>query len=141
MKFARSFALILLAVAACSVNKGDDTAPPEWVIGTYQYSGNGSIAKKFPWEAKADLVLERDGQYTLGVTVHVDDEKGGDTDSDESYGSYRVEGSRLILEPVNDDDQEVFDIRGDRLVPKLGWPTRLALKGFRIADPVFVKTH
>ena len=133
----------MLLVTACGTTHSE-TAPPEWLIGKYHYTGNGRIAKKFPWDAKADLVLDRDAQYTLNVTVHINDEKGGDTDTEDSYGTYRVEGDRLILEPANEDDDgdtEEFEIRGRQLVPKIGWPARLALKGFRIPDPVFVKSE
>lgn len=140
--FKRSLPYVLLMLAACSASQ-PETKPPEWLIGTYQYSGNGRIAKKFPWEAQGNLVLDHDGQYTLRVTVHVNDEKGGDTDSDESYGTYRVQGSKLVLQPANEDDDgdvEEFEIRGHQLVPRFPWPVRMALKGFRIEDPVFVKS-
>ena len=133
----------LLLMGACGVSH-PESAPPEWLIGTYQYSGSGRIAKKFPWSAKADLVLDHDGQYTMNVTVHVNDDKGGDTDTEESYGTYRVDGNRLFLQPAKEDkdgDVEEFEIRGRQLVPKIGWPARLALKGFRIPDPVFVKSE
>lgn len=133
--------LLIGLLAACAVND-QDAPPPEWMIGTYHYAGNGSIAKKFPWDAKSDLVLDRDGQYTLSFTMHINDEEGGDTDSEESYGSYYVDGSRLMLEPANADDgaAEEFEIRGRRLAPRIPWPGRLALKGFRIPNPEFVKT-
>jgi hypothetical protein len=138
------FKQILPAVAlllACS-SPGYEAPPPDWVVGTYRYSGSGTVAKKFPWKAKADLVLDRDAQYTLSVEVHLDDAKGGDTDSESSYGSYYVEGNRLVLQPVADDggDNEEFEIRGRTLVPQINWAARLALKGFQIPDPVFVKT-
>lgn len=133
----------LLLLVGCAASS-DRTPPPEWVFGKYHYSGTGTVAGKFPWEAKSDLVLDRDGQYTLSVSVYINDEKGGDTDSDESYGSYYVEGNRLILEPANESDRgdaEEFEIRGQRLVPKIPWTARLALKGFKVPDPVFVKTE
>lgn len=133
----------LLLLAGCAASS-DRTPPPDWVYGKYHYSGSGTIAKKFPWEAKSDLVLDRDGQYTLSVSVYINDEEGGDTDEDESYGSYYVEGNRLVLEPANDEDAgdaEEFEIRGRQLVPKIPWTARLALKGFKVPDPVFVKTE
>lgn len=131
---------LLMLLGACGATPPDQP-PPEWVVGTYRYSGSGSVVKKFPWSAKADLVLDRDGQYTLSVTVHVEDEKGGDTDTEEGYGSYYVEGNRVVLQPVDKDgDVDEFEIQGDRLIPKVGWAARLAMKGFKIPDPVFVKS-
>lgn len=133
---------IIVLLAGCAA-KPADGPPPSWIIGKYHYSGSGTVARKFPWQAKSDLVLDRDGQYTLSVSVYIKDEKGGDTDTDESYGMYFVDGDKLILQPAHEDDSdqvEQFEIRGDRLVPKIRWPARLALKGFRIPDPVFVKT-
>lgn len=132
---------IIILMLACTAT-GSDAPPPDWVIGTYRYSGSGKVANKFPWEAKANLVLDRDGQYTLAIEVHLDDAKGGDTDSSSSYGSYYVAGNRLVLLPVNDDgDTDEFEIRGHTLVPRINWAGRLALKGFKIPDPEFVKTE
>lgn len=131
--------LALMIVSACGATQSDG-APPDWLIGKYHYSGNGTIAKRFPWDAKADLVLDRDKQYTLKVTVHINDDEGGDTDEDESYGTYYVSGDRLVLQPV-DGDEETFDIHGRKLVPRIGWPARMALKGMKIGDPVFVKSE
>lgn len=134
--------LPLLVLAGCAAAPGDRTPPPDWVVGTYTYTGNGTVVGKFPWDAKSDLVLDKDGQYTMTFTVHIDDDEGGDSDTDEDYGSYRVEGTRLILEPVKKDGDGgdlVLDIRGNRLEPAIPWPARLALKGFKIPDPVFVK--
>ncbi|HEX6559979.1 MAG TPA: hypothetical protein VF021_10965 [Longimicrobiales bacterium] len=136
--------LPLVALLAGCAAKQADGPPPSWIVGKYHYAGNGTVAGKFPWQAKSDLLLDRDGQYTLSVSVHIDDEKGGDTDTDESYGTYFVDGDKLILEPAHEDDSddaEQFEIRGHHLVPRLPWPARLALKGFRIPDPVFVKTE
>jgi hypothetical protein len=133
---------LLMVVAACGSNR-PETPPPDWLIGKYQYTGNGSVAGKFPWDAKADLVLDRDAQYTLSVNVHISDDEGGDTDTDESYGTYYVSGDRLILEPASEDDDgdtETFRIRGKRLVPELSWTARAALKSFKVPSPVFVKT-
>lgn len=133
--------LPVLLLTACGATHFDEP-PPEWVVGTYRYSGSGNVVKKFPWSARADLVLDQNGQYTLSVTVHVEDENGGDTDSDESYGSYYVRENRLVLQPADKHgDVDAFEIRGNRLVPKMKWAARLALKGFRIPDPVFVKTE
>lgn len=134
--------LLVVLISACRAAQ-PDTPPPNWIIGKYHYSGNGTVAGKFPWEAKANLVLDPDAQYTLSVEVHVNDEKGGDTDSDESYGSYYVDGNRLILQPADDEegDTEEFEIQGRRLVPKLPWPARVALRGFKVPDPMFVKTQ
>ena len=131
-----------MLVAGCAAAPGDHPPPPEYVIGTYRYSASGSVAGKFPWDAQSDLVLDRDGQFTLKFTVHIDDKEGGDTDSDEEYGSYYVEGDVLTLEPAEGSDGDkplTFNIIGDRLEPKIRWPARVALKGFRIPDPVFVK--
>ena len=133
--------LPLLMLAGCAA-ASDRTPPPESLIGTYHYSGSGTVAGKFPWQAQSDLVLDHDAQYALKVTVHINDEEGGDTDSDDDYGSYRVEGNKLILEPAAGDDpgeKFSFQINGNRLEPNLPWPARLALKGFRIPNPVFVK--
>ena len=133
----------ILLLAGCAATN-DRTPPPEWIFGKYHYSGSGTVAGKFPWQAKSDLVLDRDGQYTLSVNVHIDDEGGGDSDTDETYGSYYVEGDKLILEPANEEDHgdaEEFEIRGRQLVPQISWTARLALKGFKVPDPVFVKTE
>lgn len=132
---------LAILLAACSAAP-PDAAPPDWIIGTYQYSGSGTLAGKFPWQAKSNLVLDRDGQYTLAIEVYIKDEKGGDTDSDETYGTYYVEGNRLYLRSASEGngDVEEFEIRGERLEPRIPWPARIALKGFKIPDPVFVKT-
>jgi hypothetical protein len=135
----KSFVALVILLAACAANRSD-APPPKWLVGKYHYSGNGTVAKKFPWEAKADLLLEADHQYTLTVSVHINDEKGGDTDSDETYGTYYVDGDKLILEAANDDDTEEFQISNGRLIPKLPWTAKLALKGFGVSNPVFVKT-
>src|SRR5215216_3430609 len=134
---------LVMVCSACTATDSD-VPPPEWLVGQYQYSGNGTFARKFPWQAKADLVLDKDGQYTFTMNVHINDEKGGDTDADESYGTYRVDGNRLVLKPADGDesgDTHEFEIRGRRLIPKFGWPTRLAMRGFRIPDPQFVKSE
>lgn len=134
--------LPLVALVACSNAPGDHPPPPDSLIGTYHYSGSGSVAGKFPWEARSKVVLDRDGQYTFGITIHIDDGEGGETDSDEDHGWYRVEGDQLILEAANRDaaDEDlVFEINGNELVPSIPWPARLALKGFRVPDPVFVR--
>ena len=133
----------LLLLIGCAAST-DRTPPPEWIFGKYHYSGSGTVAGKFPWEAKSDLVLDRDGQYTLNVSVYINDEEGGDTDTDETYGSFYVEGDRLVLQPANEEDRgdaEEFEIRGRELVPQIPWAARLALKGFKVPDPVFVKTE
>jgi hypothetical protein len=133
---------LVLLMAACAAKQSDE-APPGWIVGKYHYSGNGSVAKKFPWDAESDLVLDHDGQYTLSVRVRVNADKGKDEDEHESYGTFYVDGERLMLQPANEDDSgdtEEFRIAGKRLVPKLPWTARLALKGFRIPAPVFVKT-
>ena len=132
-------ALLLSSCAAAPSGQ----APPAWIVGKYHYAGNGVVAKKFPWDAKSDLVLDRDGQYTLAVAVHINDDEGGDTDTDESYGSYYVQGKKLVLVPAHEgdnDDLDGFEIHGNRLVPELGWGAKLLLKGLKVADPVFVKT-
>lgn len=134
----------LLVAAGCAASPANDAPPPAWIVGKYAYSGNGVVAKKFPWDAKADLLLEKDGQYTMSVSVHVNDDNGGDTDTDESYGTYYVDGGKVVLEPGNADDSdhtEELEIRGRRLVPKLPWTARMALKGFKIPDPEFVKSE
>lgn len=133
---------LVVLLAGCAAKQADGP-PPAWIIGKYHYSATGTVARKFPWEAKSDLVLDSDGQYTLSVSVHITDNKGGDTDTDESYGAYFVEGNKLILQPAHEGDSdhvEQFEIRGNRLIPRFGWAGRLALKGFQVADPVFVKT-
>ena len=140
--FLRFFVPALL-FTGCAGNT-PDTPPPAWIVGKYHYAGNGVAAKKFPWDAKSDLVLDRDGQYTLAVTVHINDDEGGDTDSDESYGSYYVEGNKLVLVPAHEGDNDEldgFEIHGNRLVPNLGWGAKLLLKGLKVPDPVFVKSE
>lgn len=133
--------LLVMIIAACAARTADEP-PPSWIVGKYHYSGSGSVAKKFPWDAQSDLLLDRDGQYTLSVTVHIED-KEGSTNHNESYGSYYVDGTRLVLQPASEDDddgEQKFDIRGKQLVPEIKWTARLALKGLRIPSPVFVKT-
>ena len=132
---------LLTLLAACVAGRADDTPPPAWIIGTYHYSGSGRVAGKFPWEANSNLVLDKDATFTLTINVHIDDKSGGDSDTDETYGSYYVDGDRLVLEPANDDDKHEFDIRGRDLVARIPWTGRLALKGLRIPDPVFVKSQ
>ena len=132
------FALFL---AACGAGRSDDP-PPDWIVGKYHYAESGTVAGKFPWEVKSDLILEKDGQYTLSIMIHLDDEQGGDTDTDESYGAYYVEGRKVFLEPAREQDASIpeFEVRDGRLIPKMNWATRLAMKGMKV-DPVFVKTN
>lgn len=134
--------LPFVVLMACTSAPPDHAAPPDSVVGTYRYTGSGTVVGKFPWTAESDLVLDHDGQYTLTFTVHIDDEKGGDADTDEDYGSFYVDGDRIVLEPAGDDagSNMVLAMNGKRLEPTLGWPARLAMKGFRIPSPVFVKT-
>lgn len=135
--------LLVLSIAGCNAAPPrSDT--PEWLIGKYHYSGNGRVAKKFPWDAKADLLLDKDGQYNMTVTVHIEDDNGGDTDNEDNYGTYYVSGDKLILQPANQDDVDEtyeFLIQGKKLIPKLPWVARAAIKGFKIPDPVFTKTE
>ena len=131
-----AFAVLLVSLTACAAKRPD--LPPEHVIGKYVFAGKGSVAKH-PWDVKADLILERDGQYTLDLRVHIEDED----EHESSYGTYSVDGDRLILEPADNfdhDDLKEWRIEDNRLVPKLGWPARLALKGLKVA-PVFVKAE
>lgn len=131
---------LVIFVAACAARSSDEP-PPSWIVGKYHYSGNGQVAHKFPWDAQSDLVLDRDGQYTLSVTVHIED-KEGSTNHNETYGSYYVDGTKLVLQPADDDhgDDQSFEIRGKQLVPEIKWTGRLALKGLKIPAPIFVKT-
>lgn len=129
--------LALLALTGCAAT-GSDQPPPEHVIGKYAFQDKGTLAKH-PWTVNAALVLDRDAQYTLDLRLLVD----GDDEHETSYGTYRVDGDKLILDPADDsnyDDFDEFTIEGDRLVPKLHWPARLALKGLKI-NPVFVKAE
>jgi hypothetical protein len=128
-------ALTALALAACAGTHTEE-APPEHLIGKYAYQGKGTLVKH-PWTVNAALVLERDAQYTLDLRVHIED----DDEHETSYGTYRVQGDKLILDPADGssyDDFDEFAIEGDRLVPKLGWGARLAFKGLKV-NPVFVK--
>lgn len=131
-----SLALAVLVLTACAGTHADDAPPPEHVIGKYSYQEKGTLAKH-PWNVAAALVLERDAQYTLDLRIDID----GDDDHETSYGSYRVDGDRLILDPADGseyDDLEEFTIQDDRLVPRLGWGAKLVLKGLKV-NPVFVK--
>jgi hypothetical protein len=124
-------------LAACAGTNADQV-PPDHVIGKYAYLGAGSIAKH-AWNANAVLILERDAQYTLDLRFHVDDEDEHET----SYGTYRVSGDKLILEPADGtemDGLDEFTIQGNRLVPRFAWPAKLALKGLKV-NPVFVKAE
>ena len=132
-------------IAACNAAPANsDAPPPAWLVGKYHFEGNGNVANKFPWNAKADLLLDHDGQYTMSIAVHVDDKKGGDTDTDESYGTYYLDGDRVILEPANGNDDQSrneLEVQGKKLVWRLPWAARIAFKGFHIPDPVLVKTE
>ena len=113
-----------------------DEAPPEHIIGKYTYRDGGSIANH-PWKVDAALVLERDAQYTLELHLNIADEDEHET----SYGTFYVDGEKLVLDPADESgrhDITEFAIAGNRLTPKLGWSTRVALKGIK-ASPVFVK--
>lgn len=132
--------LAAMLLGACAAGTADDRTPPEWLIGSHQYSGSGVIAKKFPWRAEAVLVLDRDRRYTLTVTGHIEDDDGGDSDTDESYGSYEVRGDRVVLFPVRGDEFDGLLMQNGRLVLHLPWPARLVMRGFRVPAPVFVKT-
>jgi hypothetical protein len=132
-----TLALTALALAGCAGTHSEQ-APPEHLIGKYAYQGKGTVAN-VPWAVDAALVLERNAQYTLDLRLNIDD----DDEHETGYGSYRVEGDKLILEPADEsnyDDFDEFTIEGDRLVPKLGWGAKLALKGLKV-DPVFVKAE
>ena len=129
-------AALLLAIAGCGARHTEP--PPEHLIGKYVFEDKGSI-RKHPWDVKAALVLERDGQYSLDFQINIHDEK----ENEAGYGTYYVEGDRLVLDPadnVDQDDLTEFQIQGSRLIPKLGWGARMALKGLKV-DPVFVKAE
>lgn len=130
-----TFGLLGLLLAGC-VAAGNDAAPPEHILGKYTYQDNGRLAKH-PWTLDAALVLERDAQYTLELNFNIDN----DDEHETTYGTYRVDGNKLILDPADGSEHEAineFIIEGDRLRPKLGWGSRLALKGLKV-NPVFVK--
>jgi hypothetical protein len=132
IKYAIAF---LLGTTACGANRPEDP-PPEHVIGKYRYVGKGSVAKQ-NWDARAELLLERDGQYTLDLRLHIADEDEHET----SFGTYYVTGDKLVLEPADENEHDGFDeflIRGNRLEPKMGWHTKLGLKALKV-QPVFVK--
>lgn len=132
-----TLALTVLALAACAGTHSDEP-PPEHLIGKYDYQGKGTVAKH-PWTVHAALVLERDAQYTLDLRFNIDD----DDEHESSFGTFRVHENRLILDPADGSDHGDFDeftIDGNRLVPKLGWGARLALKGLKV-NPVFVKAE
>lgn len=133
-----TLAVTVLALAACTGTHTEEAPPPEHMIGKYAYQGKGSLAKH-PWTVNAAIVLERDAQYTLDLRVNIDD----DDEHETSYGTYRVRENRLILDPADGSDYDDFDeftIDGNRLVPKLGWGAKLALKGLKV-NPVFVKAE
>ena len=130
-----TFCFVLALLSSCAA-AGNDQPPPEHLLGKYTYQDTGRLAKR-PWAVEAALVLERDAQYTLDVNLNVDN----DDEHESSYGSYRVKGDMLILDPAHenkDSEAHEFLIEGDRLTPKLGWGARMALKGLKI-NPVFVK--
>ncbi len=82
-------------------------------------------------------MLDADAQYTLDLRIHIDE----DDEHETSYTTYSVVGDKLILDSADGseyDDFDEFTIEGNRLVPKLGWGARLALKGLKL-NPVFVK--
>jgi hypothetical protein len=133
------FTLIaLFGVLASCAGSRTDQQPPDRVVGKYAFQASGSIAKH-PWNANAVLLLERDAQYTLDFRFLVDDE----TEHETGYGTYRVDGDKLFLEPADGtemDDLDEFTIQGNRLVPKLAWPAKLLAKGLKV-NPVFVKAE
>jgi hypothetical protein len=131
------FPAFAFALLACAGTRADQV-PPEHVIGKYEYAGSGSVAKH-AWRANAELILDRDAQYTMDIRFRIADEDEHET----GYGTYRVRGDKVILEPADGtemDDFDEFTIQNNRLVPKLGWPARLALKGLKV-NPVFVKAE
>ena len=126
---------LLFTVAACASNRTD---PPEHLLGKYVFEDKGSV-RNHPWHVKADLVLERDAQYTLDFRINIKDEN----ENESSYGTFYVDGDKIVLEPADDVDQSdltEFQIQENRLIPKLGWGARLALKGLKV-KPVFVKAE
>ena len=130
-----ALSLACLLFTGCAA-AGNDAPPPEHVIGKYTYQDNGRLAKH-PWTVDAALVLERDAQYTLELNFNIDN----DDEHEATYGTYRVDGNKLILDPADGSEHDAineFTIEGDRLTPKLGWGSRLALKGLKV-NPVFVK--
>jgi len=127
----------ILLVAACAGTHTDEP-PPKELIGKYTYQDRGTLAKH-PWNVNVSLVLDADAQYTLDLRLHI----GDDDEHETSYGTYSVAGDKLILDPADGseyDDFDEFTIDGNRLVPKLGWGARLALKGLKLT-PVFVKAE
>src|SRR3954463_9828831 len=143
LAFAPPLLVLAIAFAGCNAASPNNAPPPQWLVGKYHYSASGTLVRKFPWDAKMDLVLERDGQYTMSVDVHIDDDNGGDTDVDESYGSYYVDGDKVVLQSAksDDDDSGELQIRGRKLILKMPWTARMAFKGLHIPAPEFVKTE
>ncbi len=128
---------LALLVAACAAAEPDQP-PPDYIVGKYSYQDKGTIARH-AWYVDAALVLERDAQYTIELNFNIDN----DDEHETSYGTYRVEGTKLLLDPADGHDSDHFNeftIAGDRLTPKLGWGARLALKGLKVS-PVFVKAE
>ena len=131
------YTALILSLTACGANRPDEP-PPEHVIGKYTYVGKGSVAKQ-NWDARAELLLERDGQYTLDLRLHIADEDEHET----SFGTYYVTGDKLVLEPADENEHDGFEefvIRENRLEPKMGWQAKLGLKALKV-DPVFVKAE
>ena len=137
MKAITVLTVLLIVLAGCGTNRPDQP-PPERVIGKYKYVGKGSVAKQ-SWDARAELLLEHDGQYTMDLRLHIGDED----EHESSFGTYYVQGDRLVLEPADDEEHDGFNeyiIRGDSLQPKMGWHTKLGLKALKV-QPVFVKAE
>jgi|SRR5687768_10789977 len=101
--------------------------------GTYVFDATGDVLGKFPWSAHVELSLRDNGRYELRVKTNVD----GTTETETSWGRYRLDGDRIKL--YSGDDSHEMLINGDRLEFEAGFKEKLALKAVGIGDAAFTK--
>lgn len=107
------------------------------LLGTYRFDAKGNPLGKMPWAANVELELRDGGEYELRVKTEID----GTTETDVSWGTYRVRGDRLVLSAPHDSDRTEFIIDGGELRLEADWTERLALKAVGVDHASMVKVQ
>jgi hypothetical protein len=115
--------------------RGHTPANNESVQGTYAFKVDGSLFGKFDWAANVELDLQADGRYELRVKTEAD----GETDTETSWGRYRLNGDRVRLYSANDGDAHDLTLNGDRLEFNAGFKEAIALRAVGVDDAAFTK--
>lgn len=110
-------------------------AQPESVQGTYAFDADGAVFGKFAWNANVQLDLQQDGRYEMRVKTSMN----GETETETSWGRYRVVDGAVELLSAHDDDAHRLLIDGDRLTFNADFKEKLALKAVGIEDAAFTR--